>query len=235
MKMEQNMKKSMHFKLAILWIAIFLLGSFWLTVRAASDPVSMTVLPQAPREGQPVVATFKLSNPTSHFQTASYQFYADGELLDKGATTLAPESTKTYKYAYENPLDIGEQLNFAVRTQSEQGNYEKVLSSPSYPPQVWSSFISFASFSTSVMSNMASVTYYQNAFDTNNMGLNVGIIASVVLIILLIFAELTQPVIEGGTVARLGRLRIRLSTVTWILFIIFLGIVFTRVAMILAT
>ncbi len=146
---------------------------------------------------------------------------------------MAPESSKTYQYAYANPLPMGEQLNFVVRTQSEQGNYEKVLSSPSYPPQVWSSFVSFASFSTSVMSSMVSMTYYQNTFDTN-MGLNVGIIASFVLIILLIFAELTQPLIEGRAVARLGRLKIRLSAVTWILFIIFIGIVFTQVAMILA-
>ncbi len=66
------------------------------------------------------------------------------------------------------------------------------------------------------------------------MGLNVGIIASLVLIALLIFAELTQPVIAGRAVAILGRLRIRLSTVTWILFIIFMGIVYTMVVMILA-
>ena len=67
------------------------------------------------------------------------------------------------------------------------------------------------------------------------MGLNIGIIASIVLIALLIFMELTQPVIAGRTVAKLGRLRIRLSAVTWILFIIFMGIVYTRMVMILAT
>ena len=64
-------------------------------------------------------------------------------------------------------------------------------------------------------------------------GLNVGLITSIVLIILLIFLELTQPVVEGGTVARLGRLRIRFSTVTWILFLTFMGIVFTKVTIIL--
>ncbi len=234
MKMEQSMKKGVHFKLAILWIAIFLLGSFWLTVRAASDPVSMTVLPQAPREGQPVVATFKLNNPSAHPEATDYQFYADGELLSAGTATMAPESSRTYKYAYTNPLQMGEQLNFVVRTQSEQGNYEKVLSSPSYPPQVWSSFASFASFSTSVMSSISTMTYYQSAFDSD-MGLNEAMIASLVLIALLSFIELIQPVIAGWTAVILGRLRIRLSTVTWILFIIFMGIVYTKVVMILAT
>ncbi len=232
--MKQSSAKGVKFKVIIVWLAILLLGSFWLTVSAASDPVSMTVLPQAPREGQPVVATFKLNNPTSHSQATNYQFYANGELLSAGTATMAPESSRTYKYAYTNPLQMGEQLNFVVRIQSEQENYEKILSSPSYPPQVWSSFASFASFSTSVMSSISTMTYYQNTFDSD-MGLNVGIITSLVLIALLIFLELTQPVIAGRTVAKLGRLKIRLSAVTWILFIIFMGIVYTKVVMILAT
>ena len=78
------------------------------------------------------------------------------------------------------------------------------------------------------------MTYYQNVFGSD-MGLNVGVTASLVLIALLIFMELTQPVIVGRTVARLGRLRIRLSTVTWILLIIFMSIVYTKVMMTLIT
>ena len=140
---------------------------------------------------------------------------------------------KTYKYAYENPLQMGEQLNFVVRTQTEHGNYEEVISSPPYPPQTWSSFVSFASFSTSVMSSMSTMTYYQSTFGSD-MGLNVGIITAIVLIALLIFLELTQPVVEGKTIAVLGRMRIRFSTVTWILFIIFMGMVYTKMVMILA-
>ncbi len=231
--MEQAKNRSMTFKLAVIWLAIILLGSFWLTVRGTSDPVSMAVIPQAPREGEPVLATFKVNNPFPWAMVTTYQFYANGELINEGATTIASESGKTYKYAYRNPLQMGEQLNFVVRTQSEQGNYEKVLSSPPYPPQVWSSFVSFATFSTSVMSSMSTMTYYQSTFGTD-MGLNVGIIVTVVLILLLIFLELSQPVVEGRAVARLGRLRIKLSTMTWILLIIFMGIIYTKVVMILA-
>ncbi len=232
--MEESTKRSMSFKLGILWLAIFLLGSFWLTVRGTSDPVSMAVIPQAPREGEPIIAIFKLNNPTSHSQATNYQFYANGELLSEGIAIMAPESSETSKYAYTNPLRIGEQLNFVVRTESRLGSHEKVISSPSYPPQVWSSFASFASFSTSVMSSMSTMAYYENTF-SSDMGLNVGIIASLVLIALLVFVELTQPVIAGRTAVIVGRLRIRLSTVTWILLIIFMGIVYTRVVMILAT
>jgi hypothetical protein len=224
----------MYFKLALLWLAILLLGSFWLTVKGTSEPISMAVIPQAPREGEPVIATLKLNNPSSQPGVTRYQFYANGELLKEGATTIAPGSGKTYKYAYENPFQMGEQLSFVARTQSEQGSYEKAVSSPPYPPQIWSSFISFASFSTSVMSSMSTMTYYQSAFGSD-MGLNVGVIASIVLIMLLIFLELSQPVMEGKAVAVLGRLRIRFSTVTWILFIVFMGIVYTKVVMILAT
>ncbi len=231
--MKQNNNRGTTFKLAMVWVAIMLLGSFGLTVRGTSDPVSMTVIPQAPREGEPVIVTFKVNNPSPQAEVTRYQFYANGTLLNEGATTVAPESGKTYKYAYRNPLQMGEQFNFVVTTQSEQGNYEKVLSSPPYPPQVWSSFVSFATFSTSVMSSMSTMTYYQSTFGTE-MVLNVGIIVSIVLIILLIFLELSQPAVEGKAVARLGRLRIRFSTVTWILFIIFMGMIYTKVVMILA-
>lgn len=46
---------------------------------------------------------------------------------------MASQSGEAAKYAYENLLPMGEQINFVVRTQSEQGNYEKILSSSAYP------------------------------------------------------------------------------------------------------
>ncbi|MFC1893760.1 hypothetical protein ACFLYR_07040 [Chloroflexota bacterium] len=197
--MEKDKDKGGTLKLAILWLAILLLISFWLTVRGSSDPVNIVVIPQAPREGEPIIATFKLNNPSSDALVTQYQFYVNGELLNQGAAMIAPGSGKTYKYAYKNPLQLGEQLNVMVKTQSELGNHETAVSSPQYPPQVWSSFVSFASFSTSVMSSMSTMTYYQTTFG-NDMGLNVGIIASIVLIALLIFLELSQPIIGGRTV-----------------------------------
>ncbi len=232
--MEQTKNRSTYFKLAILWLAILLLGSFWLTVKGTSDLISMAVIPQTPREGEPVVATFKLNNPASESMVIQYQLLANGELLKDGSTTVPPYSHKTYKYAYENPLLLGQQVNFVVKTQSELGSQEKVLSLPSYPPQVWSSFVSFASFSTSLMSSMSTIAYYQSSFGRDT-GLNLGIIVSAVLIALLIFLELPFSPIRGETVAILGRLRIRLSTVTWTLLIIFMGMVFTKVAMIIAS
>ena len=227
-------QRGIKLKIIIIWLAILLMGSFWLTVRATSDPVTLAIVPEVPREGKPIIATFKLNNPASRAVSTEYQFYANGELMKQGATTIPPGSSKLYQYAYKNPLELGEQVSFVVKAKSLQGSYEKVVSLPSYPPQIWSSFVSFASFSTSVMSFMSSSTYYQSSFGSD-MGLNIGILVTIVVIGLLIFLELTQPLLHERTIAILGRLRLRFSTVTWILFIIFMGIVYTKVVMILAT
>lgn len=228
----QNKDRSLRLKVVIVWLAVLLLGSFWLTERANPEPVSIAVMPQVPREGEPIIATFKLSNQSSEPLVIKYQFYANGELVKEGTATIAPGAGKTYQYAYENPLPLGEQLNFVVRAESPLGNYEKSVASPSYPPQVWSSFVSFASFSTTVMGFMSTMTYYQSTFG-GNQGFNIGLLYTVALMILLIFLELSLPLLREKTIATLGRLRLRFSTVTWILFIIFMGIVYTKVVMIL--
>ena len=232
--MEMDGERGIRLKIIIIWLAILLMSSFWLTMRISSEPVSLTVVPEVPREGEPVIAIFKLNNPASQPIRTKYQFYANGELMEEGIATIPSGSSKLYKYAYKNPLELGEQLSFVVKTQSAHGNYEKVVSSPPYPPQIWSSFVSFASFSTSVMSSMSTMAYYQSTFGSD-MGLNIGLLASVVLMSLLIFLELTQPSLQQKTVAAIGRLRLRFNTVTWILFIIFMGMVYTKIVMILAT
>lgn len=230
---EQPTNMGLRFKIVIVWLAIFLLASFWLTVRGSSDPVSMAIMPQVPRQGEPVIVIFKLNNPTSEIVVTHYQFYANGKLLKEGITSIAPGFGKTYKYAFKSPVPLGGQLNFAIRAKSQRGNYQKILSSPPYPPQVWSSFISFASFSTSVMSFMSTMSYYQGSFGTS-LGFNVGLLFSIILALLLIFLELSQPILAEKTILVLGNLRLRFNTVTWILLIIFLGIVYTKVVMIIA-
>ena len=232
--MEQNQNRNIIFKLVILWLGIILLSSFWLSARAASDPVTMSVIPDAPREDEPITATLKLNNPSSEPIVVRYQFYANGEFLKEGATTIPPASDKIYQFTYENSLPMGEQLNFMVRTESELGSYEKTRSTPAYPPQVWMSFVSFGSFSTWLVSSMNSMAYYQSTF-TSDIEFNVGIIAIMVLITLLIFLELTRGQLHGKIVALLSRLRVRLSTVTWLMLIIFMGMVYTRIVLILTT
>ncbi len=96
-----------------------------------------------------------------------------------------------------------------------------------------SSFVSFAAFSTSVMSSMISAEYFINTFGASG-GINTGIIISLILAALLIFLELTQEVtIRRGT-GILAHYRLGLGNVATILFVIFVGIVFARVMMIIS-
>ena len=231
--MDEN-RRALHFRFTLTFLAILFVGTFWLTTRMASDPVSLVVNPSVPTEDKPVRVTFKLNNLSSEPLLINYQFYANSELLAQGASTIASRSSESHQYCYRNAAKLGEQLNFVVMTQSENGDYQKVASIPSYPPQVWSSFVSFASFSTTVMSSISTITYYQNTFGSD-VGFNLGLLFSVVLIGLLIFLELSQPLLLERTIGIWGRLRIRFSTVTWILFIIFMSMVYTRVIIILTS
>jgi len=225
-------EKGIHFKLVIICLLIVIACGFWLSVRENLQPVNITVMPVVPREGEPVLVTFRLTNPSSRALLTYYKLYVNGELLTEGETTIPPASSETHQYAYGNPLSLGTQLNFAVSSGSEGLEYEKVVSLPSYSPQILSSFISFASMSQSMMGFMSTMSYYQSSFG-GNVGLSVGIILAMVLTALLVFMELTHPVVEGKELARLGTLRIKFSTVTWILLIIFLGMLYTRMMIII--
>ncbi len=234
-----------HIKLVMIWVAIILLGSYWLTVKGTYDPVSITVMPESPRKGKPVSATFKLNNPHDRQMNTGYRFYADGELLKEGQTVIDPSSSKTYQYAYSSPVEIGERVSFTVESSSHGRRYEKTISVPPFPPQICSSFISFASFSTTVMSSMSTSPYYQENFSTAS-GVNIGLFISISLILLLIALELVGAAVgettgahyssrpkQGGFVLR--RFKDKFSVLTWILFIIFMGIVYTKIVMILST
>ncbi|UCH42143.1 MAG: hypothetical protein JSW16_04765, partial [Dehalococcoidales bacterium] len=60
-------------------------------------------------------------------------------------------------------------------------------------------------------------------------------IIGILLIALLLFLELTQTVATGKRTAILGRYRVGLGNISNILFVIVLGMIFTRVVMVLTT
>jgi len=192
--------------------------------------------PQVPQENEPIIVTLKLNNPSTQPLITNYQFYADGKLILEETANIPSASHVTRQYAYRNTVQIGEQMNFVLRSNSELGTHERVLSSPPYPPQVWSSFVSFATFSTTVMSSMVTMTHYEDSFG-NDTGVNLGLIITLVAVALLIFLELTprHANTQGRTSTSLGRLRVRLPALTWILLIIFMGIMFTRIVLIITT
>lgn len=232
---EEKSERRLKIRIIPLIFTIFILVSIALSLQALSHPVTLSVIPEVPREGEPLMVTYKINNPALQESTVQYQLFANGKLIEYGETKLVPLSTEQHRYTYKNPLKLGEQVTFLVKTTSDtdKGKYEKALSLPAYPPQIWSSFVSFASFSTSVMSSMSSMAYYEGAFDSNQ-GLNVGMIFSIVLIILLIYLELSEPLIKK-TMTIIGYLRIEFSRLSTVLFILFISMVFTKVVMILAT
>ena len=222
------------FKIAIIWLCVFLLLGFLAAARSATDAVTMSVIPEVPKTGEPVVATFNLHNSFDAPLPTSYQLYVNGRLVESGSSTIAPQASTKYQYAYKNSLQRGEQVNFTLKTSSNNGEIDKTVSLPAYPSQLMSSFVSFAAFSTSVMSSMISMEYFNDTFGATS-GLNTGIIIAIVLIALLIFLELTQAVTAGNKTTTLGSYRAGFANISTILFIIFVGMVFTKVVMILAT
>jgi hypothetical protein len=227
--------KGLILKVVIVWLSIALLASFLITMKSNANPVTLSIVPEVPKTKEPIVATFSISNSTDKPTTTSYQLYVNGKLVEIGSMVIAPQNSSKHQYTYTNCLQRGEQVNFTLRASSDTSNYLKVVSLPAYPPQLMSSFVSFAAFSTSVMSTMISMEYFNNTFGTTSGGLNTGIIIAVILIVLLIFLELSQTVTADKGITLIGHYRISLGNMSAILFIIFLGMVFTKTVMILAT
>jgi len=232
--MRASQNKGLILKIAIVWLSIFLLGGFLIATRSSANPITMSVIPEVPKTEEPIVATFKIANLTSEPLTTHYQLYVNGQLVESGTTSVIPRASAKYQYAYRNSLERGEQVNFLLKTSSPKGNFDKIVSLPAYPSQLMSSFVSFAAFSTSVMSSMLSMEYFNSTFGTTSQ-INTGVIVVLILIALLIFLELSQSmaVIKGGGV--ISRYRAGFTTMSTILFIIFIGMMFTKVVLILAT
>ena len=228
MNSEERLKRHQVLKTLIIWVAILLFSVLIISHQQLSDPISMKLFPEVAREDEPLIVSFTLTNPQIVGTEYEYELYANGECVLNGISELPPRSSKKFKYTYRNPLKLGEQANFMVSAATQAQRYQKTLSSPPYPPQTMTSFVSFASFSTSVMSSMTTTGYYDDSFQSDRF--NVGLLVSVVLICLLIFLELTEPLIGKGNI--FGRLRDRYSKLAIILFVIFVAMVFTKVVVI---
>ena len=222
-------------KIIIVWLALLIMGSFWLTTVPGSELVDMAVVPGVRGDCKQIITTFKLNNPTSEATTVDYTFYANEELMLSGASTIAPQSSKKYQYVYKNPLKPEqERVNFVVRAETDGRLCEKIVSHSAHTPQMISSFVSFASVSTSSAGIMASSTSYESSF-VSGEGMNAGIVISMFLIMLLIFFELSEPLMDERIHVVLGGLRVRFSTLTSILFIVFMSIVYTKIVTVLAS
>lgn len=254
-------------KLGMILPVLVVLAIFSSSLQGLSSPVILKAFPSVPKEGEPLIVAFTLKNFDNAEKTYNYELYANGDKVIEGKTKLAELSSKNYQYSYRNPLKLGEQISFhlrvfspaevresspcsAVRIKSscltgENKVYENSISIPAYPPQVWSSFVSFATFSTAISStaisssmssmststiSMASMAYYQAHYGTKK-AVNVGVIFSIVLLFILIQVELTEPFTRALNL--LGRLKPRFNRLSMVLFIIFMTMVFTEIVLII--
>lgn len=226
--MLSNTKKQYFSKTMIVVSICLIMFSLLTGVYDASKPTSMSVLPNVPKENEPLMINFNLNNPSADATVADYQLYANGELVMQGNTQLAASSSKTYQYTYKNPLKLGEQMNFLLKYTTNGKTSEESIALPAYPPQVWSSFVSFAAMSTTMMSYMTTMTYYNDTFNGIST-ISVSVIISLILIGLLIFLEMS----DDSKHQRLNNLRTRFSRLSGILFVIFMGAIFTQMALII--
>lgn len=232
---NKETNKKLYFSILIASIGILFLLSISLSMGSQSDSVSMTVFPTVPKEGMPLLITINLNNPTQNEDEISYELYGNGKLLIHGSLLLPKISSEQLIYVYPESPKEGERVTFLLKTKSAKGDYLKTISLPAYPPQVWSSFVSFASFSTSLMgssmgTSITSWGFYDSTF-VESSKFNVGLTFSIVLIIMLVFLELTDPLDEKGF--RILGLRLRFSRFSIILFAVFIGMVLTRIVMII--
>lgn len=231
--MLSSHKKSNYIpKIMIVCFATIVMLSLVSSLYSSSSPVSMSALPDVPKEGQPLMVTFDLNNPSLHDSYTDYELFANGELIMAGSTQLAAESSKQYQYTYKNPLQIGEQVNFVVKSKTNGEVSQQSLSLPMYPPQIYSSFVSMAAISPSMMSYMSLMTQYDKQLTPYSIP-SVSVLFSLILIALLIFLELSASS-TSGKMQRLNSLRVRFSRLSGILFVIFIGTIFTQMALIIS-
>ncbi|MEM2594280.1 MAG: hypothetical protein QXV96_05150, partial [Candidatus Bathyarchaeia archaeon] len=102
---------------------------------------------------------------------------------------------------------------------------------PPFPPEAFTSFISFASFSSTLMGYITTLSYYTTTI-TPSEGINAGLILSLTLISLLIFIELTDPA-YGRIGDRIKHLRRNFTREAIILLSIFLAMVATKIVFII--
>lgn len=230
-------------KLIFVWLLILPFLAILYSISRNAEPLSLQLLPEVPRQNEPTVLTAKMSNENADTNQMTYTVHVDGKLLAEGTSQVAPQTEALFQYFRGPTVDIGQRVNFAVDIHTAGSSLQQVVSSPAYAPQIWSSFVSFATFSTSVMSSLVTAVYYQGAFGTATAP-NLGLILVGTLTLLMVFLEMsrpqglesTEPVQEhrAALTGRLARLQSRYWQVVVILTIIFGGIIFTKVAIVLS-
>ena len=98
-KQKTGKNKGLALKILITWLCILSLAGFSLAMKASSNPVTMSVMPQAPKEGEAIVVTYAISNSTDTVSETDYRLYVNGDLLESGTAAIAPNTVSKHQYA----------------------------------------------------------------------------------------------------------------------------------------
>lgn len=238
--MRRDARRGMVIKILLVWLGLLMLAGFSFGMRSGDHTrISGVIFPQVPQSGQPVMAIFRVNNPESQPSWVEYHLYLNGALVMEESRLMPARSSQRLEYVYRNSLEPGQMVVFLLKAKTEHGEFEKMVAQPPYPPQVMSSFVSFASFSSAVFSSsmsssmnvIATQGYYQKSFGRTS--LNVGLIVSLVLVGLLILLELIGPVIKKDGFTVKGRFKLTFGRLSIALLVIFMGLVFTRVTLVI--
>lgn len=217
-------------RLIVLWCIIVLWGVLWVSSQPSSSPLALKVMPEAPRDGDPLVMRVELTNTSDQEQTYRYGLYSGNETLQQGITTVPPRSSRGYNYVSQAHLTAGQQVSLVARASAGEQSWEQAVALPPYPPQVWSSFVSFASFSTSMMGSISAVSYYREHFTSVN-GAGPGFLLILSLLALAMFQDMTGPLSHLMPHSILGRLHVQFQELLIILALVFVGIAYTMLVL----
>ncbi len=230
----------------IAFLAVLLANS----LQAQSGVISLHYFPAVAKAGEPVVVTLSITDPdtVSHDYRVT-MFVGSSEVLSS-VSQVAPSSLQLFQYTRVAPP-----TGSALRVYGEVKNldngveYSETILIPPSPPELWLSFASFSSFATTFASTASggqsgarALDYYVSAVGgTSSLvqsaptlaPINVGILSTIILVCILFFLDMSDPT-YGGVGARLSLFRRRYALLASALLLMFLGVVYTWIVVLLS-
>lgn len=229
----------------MLFLSVLLVSLF----QRQSSTLTLSCFPASPRGDEPFVVAAAVNNLAGEPQTYSVRMFVDGVQVFASESRLYASSTQSFTYTRTSP-----KLGTAVKIYAEALDLETgarcsdVFLVPPSPPELWMSLAAFSTFAmslssySSAMTSMFTITYYLTTMGVSSTTrqpasilstINVGFTVSITLIGLLIFLQITDPSYTGLE-SRLTRARSKYGLLAASLLLIFFGMFFTRVMMIIA-
>ncbi|MEM2868752.1 MAG: hypothetical protein QXR84_09780 [Candidatus Bathyarchaeia archaeon] len=222
--------RSYVYRIVVLWALVLSLILFYQGV--GGNVIGIDYFPSFPRLGEPVQITVRLVNSDPEPRLMSVRVYVDGLAVADWLAYIDGGSVKEYRVVGPSRFDVGGSIRvYAEALDVKSGAvYSRSAMVPPFPPEAFTSFISFASFSSTLMGYMTTLSYYTTtmAAITPAEGVNAGLILSLTLIGLLVFMELTDPA-YGKMGERITHLRRNFTREAIILLIVFLAMVATKI------